>query len=270
MQILLGSGAVIGDIIGSTRERENIKSVDFELLPSESRMTDDSILTIATMAALNQNFQTPLYSLWYRKNYRLYPKAGFGKGFRKWAEAESMEPNDSWGNGSAMRVGPIGLVYPNLRITLEEAELSASITHANPEGVKGAKAIAGAVYLARTCPQSNAKEQIRKFITDEIGYNLDFTLDSIRDDYQFDVSCQGSVPQAINAFLESTSFESAIRLAISIGGDSDTIAAMAGSIAEPFWGIDQNLFDNVFELIKHDKYLLDIMTEFDSKFNTHN
>ncbi|HFI2447666.1 TPA: ADP-ribosylglycohydrolase family protein, partial [Streptococcus suis] len=168
---------------------------------------------------------------------KLYPRAGYGPQFKKWIESKDSDPYNSFGNGSAMRVSACGHVGKSLEETLDLAERVASVTHNHPEGIKGAQAVAGAIFLART---GKTKEEIRQFVTDHF-YNLDFTLDAIRPTYQFDSSCQGSVPQAIVAFLEATDFEDAIRNAISLGGDSDTLAAITGSIAEVFFGIPDEI-----------------------------
>ncbi|HFI2447354.1 TPA: ADP-ribosylglycohydrolase family protein, partial [Streptococcus suis] len=168
---------------------------------------------------------------------KLYPRAGYGPQFKKWIESKDSDPYNSFGNGSAMRVSACGHVGKSLEETLDLAERVASVTHNHPEGIKGAKAVAGAIFLART---GKNKEEIRQFVADRF-YNLDFTLDAIRPSYQFDSSCQGSVPQAIVAFLEAEDFEDAIRNAVSLGGDSDTLAAIAGSIAEPFFGIPEEI-----------------------------
>ncbi|WNJ18359.1 ADP-ribosylglycohydrolase family protein [Pontibacter sp. G13] len=223
-------GATIGDIIGSRFEKHNHKSKHFELFTSQCRFTDDSVLTWAVAHALlkNEPFDKSLKSF-----ARNYPFAGYGNTFKKWVLGLISGPYHSWGNGSAMRVSPVGYAFQNLERTLFVAEKSASVTHNHPEGIKGAQAIAGAIWLAR---HGKTKAQIRFFLEHAIGYDLSFTLDEIRPEYRFDVSCQGSVPQAIVAFLEAKDFEDAIRNAISIGGDSDTIASMAGALAEAYWG----------------------------------
>jgi ADP-ribosylglycohydrolase len=222
-------GAVIGDIIGSVYERRNIKTVDFPLFSPRCRFTDDSVLTIATADALLHGIP---YDTIYRRYYRLYPNAGYGGGFIKWAKSAGAGPYNSYGNGSAMRVSPAGYARDDMVGVLEEARISASVTHNHPEGIKGATAVAAAVFLART---GSSKEMIREFTADTFSYDLAEPLDSIRRHYGFDVSCQGSVPEAITAFLESDSYEDAVRKAVSIGGDSDTIACMAGAIAGAFY-----------------------------------
>jgi ADP-ribosylglycohydrolase len=260
----LGVGPIIGDIIGSLRERNNEKNTTFELFPVGSSMTDDSIMTIATMCAILKNYDRPDFTSAYREFYRRYPEDKFfGKMFRTWAKSDSMEPIDSCGNGSAMRVGPIGLVYPNMWEVIIKAGVSAFKTHAHPEGIKGADAVSGGVFMAR---KQESKESIEHWFTNYHKYNLDFTIDGIRDTYERNVTCQGTVPQAAKAFIESTDYESAIRLAISIGGDSDTIAAMAGSIAEAYYGIPDDLFNQALPFMQAEPFLFDIIVEFDKRF----
>ena len=224
------NGAIVGDIIGSRFERNNHKDTDFDLFNRKCRFTDDTVLTIAIADALiNQK----RYSDTVKRYARGYPLAGYGGTFKKWMRGEIDGPYNSWGNGSAMRVSPIGWWFAKLETVLREAKASAVITHNHPEGVKGAQAVAAAVWHAR---KGGSKEEIKAYIQDQFGYDLERSIEEIRPDYQFDVSCAGSVPEAIIAFLESADFEHCIRLAISIGGDSDTIAAMAGSIAEAYYG----------------------------------
>ncbi len=222
-------GAIAGDIIGSVYEAHNLKSTRFELFDRLSRYTDDTVLTIATADALLTDGD---FSAAYRRWYRRYPSRGYGGRFRRWAGNDHHGPYNSFGNGSAMRVSPIAWVFDDVETVRRVAELSAVVTHDHPEGIKGAKAVSHAVWLART---RHDKESIREVIAREYGYRLDRTVDDIRPRYRFDVSCQGSVPEAIIAFLDSTGFEDAVRKAVSIGGDSDTIACIAGSIAEAFY-----------------------------------
>lgn len=231
-------GAIIGDVIGSRLERSGAKAYDFTLLTPECHFTDDTVLTVAVAdAILNQRDYGETI-----KAYALaYPDAGYGGTFKKWMRDELEEEYRSWGNGSAMRVSPVGWLFNDLESVLREAKASALPTHGHPEGVKGAQAIASAIFLAR---QGGGKEDIRKYIAETFGYNLRRTIEDIRPDYVFDVSCQGSVPEAIIAFLDSSNLVDSIRLAVSLGGDTDTQAAMAGCISEAFYGpIDPPLED---------------------------
>jgi len=222
-------GAVIGDVVGSVYEFAPIKTKDFQLIRPDSRFTDDTVLTVATIdALLNGKPYSSVYKEWYKK----FPQAGYGASFVRWAQAEDNGPYNSWGNGSAMRVSPIGWYFETLAEVLDEARRSAEVTHNHPEGIKGAQATAVAVYLAR---KGQTKEQIKEYIERTFYYKLAEPLASIRAWYEFDVSCQGSVPQAIRAFLEAKSFEDAIRNAVSLGGDSDTLACITGAIAEAYY-----------------------------------
>jgi ADP-ribosylglycohydrolase len=228
-------GAIIGDVVGSLFEKFNHKSKNFELFHALSHFTDDTVMTIATMDALLKDIPFEVaYKEWYRK----YPKAGFGQRFREWGKDDSYEPLRSYGNGSAMRVSPIAYWKETLDEVLDLATQSTNITHNHPEGVKGAQAVASVIFLARS---NKSKDEIKKHIEDTYHYDLSETTDSIRTWYKFDVTCQGSVPQAIRCFYEATDFEDAIRLAISIGGDSDTIACMTGSMAEAYYQIDRKI-----------------------------
>lgn len=217
-------GAIIGDIVGSRFETMSYKRKDFQLFAYSSCFTDDTVMTIAVAEALltDGNFAAAM-----QKWGRRYPRAGYGGKFIEWIFADDPKPYGSWGNGSAMRVSPCGLMARSLEEALELARQSAAVTHNHPQGIRGAQAIAAAVYMAKT---GCSRAEIRAFI-EKNGYPLNRTLNEIRPGYGFDVSCQGSVPEAILCFLESADFEDAIRNAISLGGDSDTIAAMAGSIA---------------------------------------
>lgn len=230
-------GAIVGDIVGSPYEftMRPMKSKEFELFGPRSAPTDDSILTIATADALlgDRDFARA-----YRAYYRRFPEAGYGTGFINWAKASDAGPYGSYGNGSAMRVGPVGFVAKSLSEALALAKQSAAVTHDHPEGIKGAQAIAAAVFLAR---RKESKHEIGAYLRRTFAYRLDRSLRDIRPTYGFDVSCQGSVPEAIIAFLESVSFEDAIRNAVSLGGDADTLAAMAGSIADAHYGVPRDL-----------------------------
>lgn len=223
-------GAIAGDIIGSVFEHRNIKTTDFELFNPGSRYTDDSVLTVAVADSIMHSKD---YALTLKEYGQKYPDAGYGGNFFKWIFSESTEPYYSFGNGSAMRVSPVGFAFKDLETVLQEAERSAAVTHNHPEGIKGAQAAAAAIFLAR---QKKGKDEIKNYTAKQFNYNMEQTLDQIRPHYRFDVSCQGSVPQAIIAFLESKDYEDAVRKAVSLGGDSDTIACITGGIAQAFYG----------------------------------
>ena len=253
-------GAVIGDIIGSRLEKNNIKNKDFELFTKQSRYTDDTVLTIAIADCL---LNSKDYAKTVKKYGRNYPFAGYGGTFKKWLVGIIRGPYNSWGNGSAMRVSPIGFAFNDEEKILEEAKKSAEITHNHEEGIKGAQAIAISIFLAR---KGKSKKEIKKYIEERFGYDLNRTIDEIRPNYEFDVSCQGSVPESIIAFLESENFEDAIRTAISIGGDSDTIASMTGAISEAYYKtIPKELIEKMNEYLPKD--FRKIIHEFKKKYS---
>lgn len=223
-------GAIAGDIIGSRFERNPIKTTDFDLFHPECRFTDDSVLTLAVAdhIFLGSDLSDTL-----KEYFNQYPDAGYGGRFIQWASSPLREPYNSFGNGSAMRVSPVGFAFDSMETVLKKAQATAEVTHNHPEGIKGAQATAAAIFLART---GNSKKEIKNFIETQFQYNLSQSLDAIRPQYTFDVTCQGSVPQAITAFLESEGFEDAVRKAVSLGGDSDTQACIAGGIAHAFYG----------------------------------
>lgn len=231
-------GAIIGDIAGSRFEWNNCKSTQFEFFTPACRFTDDSVMTIAVADWLtNHNDLSETMHKW--GNH--YPHAGYGGMFRRWLfsmSPETRKPYNSFGNGSGMRVSPCGFYARSIEEALDLARQSAEVTHNHPEGIKGAQAIASAIFLAK---RGENKSAIKDYIEKTFGYDLHRTLDEIRPDYDFDVTCQGSCPEAILAFLESNDYESAIRLAISLGGDSDTIACMSGGIAAAFYGVPDEL-----------------------------
>ena len=223
-------GAIVGDIVGSIYEFNNHRSKDFPLFGEDCKFTDDTVLTIAVADCLMNNGNYTEYI----KNYaRKYTGRGYGGRFRQWISSESMEPYNSWGNGSAMRVSAVGFAYNDLEAVMNEAKRSAEVTHNHREGIKGAQATAVAIFMAR---KGQSKEQIKAAIAQSFGYDLNRTVDEIRPTYVFNESCQETVPEAIIAFLESKDFEDAIRNAISLGGDSDTLACITGGIAEAFYG----------------------------------
>ena len=223
-------GAVAGDIIGSVYERHPIKTMDFPLFQGGSRFTDDTVLTVATAFSI---LEKRGYAQSFRAFGRRYPGAGYGGGFSRWLWDSDCKPYYSWGNGAAMRVSPVGFAFESLEEVLREARKTAEVSHDHPEGIKGAQAAALAVFLART---GAARQTIREEISARFGYDLSRTTDQIRPAYRFDVSCQGTTPEAIIAFLESTDYEDAVRRAVSLGGDSDTLACIAGGIAQAFYG----------------------------------
>ena len=256
-------GAIAGDIIGSVYERQNIKSTEFPLFGEDSRFTDDSVLTIAVAHAILDKLD---YADTLKLYGRKYPNAGYGGSFRNWIFSSNNNPYNSWGNGSAMRVSPVGWAFNTAEEVLREAEKSAAVTHNHPEGIKGAQSVALAILMAR---KGEGKESIKQEIESRFGYNLSRRLSEIRPNYQFDVSCQGSVPESIIAFLESESFEDAVRLGVSIGGDSDTIACIAGSIAEAFYKeIPQHVIAEVKQRLPSD--LWEIVGRFDLATNFSN
>jgi ADP-ribosylglycohydrolase len=223
-------GVIAGDVIGSVHEHRMTKSVEFQLFDPLCRCTDDTVLTVATAYAILTG--TP-YEKAYRDFGRQYPDAGYGGAFYQWLLTAEPRPYNSWGNGSAMRVAPVGFAFTTLDEVLQEAERSAAVTHNHLEGIKGAQSTAVAVFMARS---GASKEDIRDELMWRFGYDLRRSINQIRPGYQWDVSCQASVPEAIIAFLDSADVEHAIRLAISLGGDSDTQAAIAGGIADAFYG----------------------------------
>jgi len=249
-------GAIAGDIIGSVYEWNNVKTTDFDLFSEKSKFTDDTVLTVA-IADCILNEKDFAKTVWeYGRKYR---HRGYGGKFKKWLQSDNPKPYGSFGNGAAMRVSAVGFAYDDMETVLEKAKETAEITHNHKEGIKGAQAIASAIFLAQN---NKTKEEIRRFITNKFGYNLDFTIDSIRPFYKFDVTCQGSVPPAIKAFLESSNYENAIRLAISIGGDSDTIACMTGGIASAFYKeIPEDILE--FAESKLPNEFIEILNEFD-------
>lgn len=243
-------GAIIGDVIGSRFERHNCKSTTFDLFAEKSKPTDDTIMTLAVAEWLTTG-QNLVYLLYKWGN--AYPKAGYGRLFQNWlseGKPEDLKPYNSYGNGSGMRVSPCGFFAKSLEETLELAKKSAEITHNHPEGIKGAQAIASAIFMSR---EGCNKDRIKSFIEETFGYDLSRSCDDIRPSYIFDVSCQGSCPEAIIAFLDSTDYESAIRLAVSLGGDSDTIACMAGGIAGAFYGVPSNIIEEALSYLDNNQ-----------------
>lgn len=230
-------GAIAGDIIGSVYEFDNIKTTDFPLFTNESDYTDDTIMTVAVADWLLNGGDLAKVMQRYGREYP-YPTGGYGGRFSGWLREKDPLPYNSWGNGSAMRVSAVGWMFDSLEKTLEVAKETAIVTHNHPEGIKGAQATAAAIYLART---GKSKQDIKQYIETTFSYDLGRTCDEIRPFYRFNESCQGTVPEAIIAFLDSSDFEDAIRLAVSLGGDSDTLACITGGIAEAFYGIPKDI-----------------------------
>jgi ADP-ribosylglycohydrolase len=223
-------GAIAGDIAGSIHEHQRVQTRDFPLFTPESRFTDDTVLTVATAYAILTDGD---YAAAYHTFGNRHPHAGYGGRFRDWLRTSSPRPYNSWGNGSAMRVSPVGWAFDSEQDVLREAERSAAVTHDHPDGVAGAQAVALGVLLAR---QRASKQEIRRVLRERFGYDLARTVEEIRPTYRFDVSCRGSVPEAVIAFLDAPGVEHAIRDAIWLGGDADTQAAIAGSLAEAWQG----------------------------------
>ena len=222
-------GAIVGDVIGSVYEFRQTKDYNFQLFSPYSTFTDDTVLTIAIADAILNNRD---YGKVLKEYGRRYPHSGYGGAFKLWLLSDDMGPYNSWGNGSAMRVSPVGFAFDHIDQVLKEAEKSSSVTHNHLEGIKGAQATALAIFLAR---KGKSKLDIREEIVSRFGYELSRTIDEIRPTYQFEVSCQKTVPEAIIAFLDSQDFEDAIRKAVSLGGDSDTLGAITGGIAQAYY-----------------------------------
>jgi ADP-ribosylglycohydrolase len=256
---ILMLGAIAGDIIGSVFEQKPIKTIDFQLFGPRSRFTDDTVLTIAVAYSILHNTD---YAIALKRFGRKYPFAGYGLSFYHWLYAPDNQPYNSWGNGSAMRVSPVGFAYNSVDEVLAEAQKSAAVTHNHKEGVKGAQATALAIYLART---GKRKSDIKTEIGERFNYDLSRTLDDIRPVYRFDISCQGTVPEAIIAFLESENYEDAVRKGISLGGDSDTIGCITGGIAQGFYKkIPRDIIAQVQKRLPEE--FLVILQEFNRKF----
>lgn len=250
-------GAILGDIIGSPFEFDRgDKTKDFKLFSRRSHFTDDSVMTLAVCEALLKVGQdatvkeiedTVISSMqsWGRR----YPHEGYGGYFRRWLTARHPEPYNSFGNGSAMRVSAAGWLYDSLEKTRVVAKATANVTHNHPEGIKGAEATASAIFMARN---GSSKEEIKKYIENEFHYDLNRTLDEIRPSFHMDETCQKTVPEAIIAFLEARDFEDAIRNAVSLGGDTDTLGAITGSIAEAYFGISETLISECINRINKD------------------
>ena len=256
-------GAIIGDIAGSIYEFKNIKTTDFPIISDDCFFTDDTVMTFAVAEALVAGKRDPektekAMAKALKKYGKMYPDAGYGTRFNQWLASSDPKPYGSFGNGSAMRVSPVAWYFHSLEKVERFAEISAKVTHDHEEGIKGAKATAAAIFLARN---GRPKDYIKRYI--ELKYRYDFskTLDEIRPDYSFDETCQGTVPVALQVFFEAESFEDTLRKAISMGGDSDTLAAIACSIAEGFYPIPADIKERA--LAKLDKKLLSMLKKWD-------
>jgi ADP-ribosylglycohydrolase len=252
-------GAIVGDAIGSVHEGTGTKTKDFPLFVPQSTFTDDSVLTVAVAEWIltGQDLVDLLHMY-----TDAYPGRGYGGFFYHWATARVREPYNSFGNGAAMRVSPVGFAFETMEEVLAWSKRSAEVTHNHPEGIRGAQATAAAIYLARRVQD---KDQIRQTLASEFGYDLSVRLEQIRPTYGFDETCQGTVPQALAAFFESTSFEDAIRNAISLGGDADTLACITGGVAEAYYGaVPRNLAASVMAML--DKRLVAVVDRFREHF----
>lgn len=241
-------GAIIGDVVGSVYEFNNTKDYYFNLLTPRSKFTDDTVMTLAVARWLTEDkTHSHEYLVQCMRELGLkYPWAGYGGSFKRWLIEREPKPYNSWGNGSGMRVSPVGFYAKSLDEALDLAKISAEVTHNHPEGIKGAQAIAAAVFLTK---QGKSKEELREYLETAFGYDLHRTIDGIRPEYTYDVSCMGSTPEAIIAYLDSHDFESTIRNAVSIGGDSDTIGAMAGAIAQAAYEMPKALAGYCYGLL---------------------
>lgn len=253
-------GAIVGDIIGSVYEWNNIKTKDFQLFNRECTFTDDTVMTLAIAKGLMNGGNAAAFIKTMKKYGRIYPSAGYGGRFGRWLFSDEVNPYYSWGNGSAMRVSPVAWMFDTLSDVEKYAEISAAVTHNHPEGIKGAKATAAAIFLAK---KGKIKCEIKAYVESKYGYDLSRTLDEIRPNYRFNESCQDTVPEAITAFLESVDFEDAIRNAISLGGDSDTLAAITGSIAEAAYNVPEEIKRKALSIL--DECLLDTYRQFFEK-----
>lgn len=252
-------GAIAGDVIGSVYECRHIKTTDFPLFDADCRFTDDTVMTVAVAYSLLHDTD---YAVSMKTFGRKYPAAGYGSSFVRWLFEEDSRPYNSWGNGAAMRVSPVGFAFDDVETVLSEARRSAEVSHNHPEGVKGAQATALAILLAR---QSRSKEDIRTEIAERFNYDINRSLAEVRRTYHFDESCQRTVPEAIIAFLESGNYEEAVRNAVSLGGDSDTLACIAGGIAQAYYKIvPPEIIKKVLALLPED--LLDVVQRFSRKY----
>jgi ADP-ribosylglycohydrolase len=239
-------GSIAGDIIGSVYEWNRIKTKQFELFSPDCCFTDDSVLTVALAESiLTGNDYVSLMKAYYQR----YPDVSYGGMFHRWARASECAPYNSWGNGAAMRISAVGFAFNTLDEVLVRASEYTAVTHNHPEGIKGAQATAAAIFLAR---KGNTKAGIKQYTTAAFHYDLSRSVDEIRPAYAFDESCQGTVPQAFVCFLESTDFEDAIRNAVSLGGDSDTLACITGGIAQAHYGVPPAIAERAMSILDED------------------
>ena len=261
-------GAIFGDVVGSVYEFDNIKTKQFELFSADCEFTDDTVMTVAVADALLKyesitdvaKFKETLIKTMHRYG-RAYPDAGYGGHFGMWLMHGFTKPYGSYGNGSAMRVSPVAWYANSLEEAIDLAKASAEVTHDHPEGIKGAVVTAGAAYLART---GASMEEIKAFVAR--SYKIDFTLDEIRPTYLFTETCQNTVPQAMQAFFESESFEDAVRNGVSIGGDSDTLCAITGAVAQAYYGMTEAERKKVLSYL--DSELCEVISRFELKYRS--
>jgi len=251
-------GAIAGDIIGSVYEWERIKSKEFELFHPDCCFTDDTVLTVALAESILTGHD---YSSLMKAYYRRYPDAGYGGFFHRWAGAADSKAYNSWGNGAAMRISAVGFAFNTLEEVLAKASEYTAVTHNHEEGIKGAQATAAAIFLGRT---GASKGNIREYIAETFHYDLTRTVDEIRPDYEFNESCQETVPETIECFLEATDYEDAIRNAISLGGDSDTLACITGGIAEAYFGVPTAIAERAMSML--DEGLRGVTARFVSRY----
>lgn len=261
-------GAIIGDIAGSRFEFNNYRKKDFEIFHKKSFVTDDSIMSLAVAKAVfeykTNGEDLEKAAVRYMQEYgRPYPSCGFGGNFLFWIYKDDPKPYNSFGNGAAMRVSACAYAANSLAEAISMSDAVTRVSHNHPEGMKGAEAVTAAIYLAKT---GSSIDDIRKHITENY-YPLDFTIDDIRSSYDFNETCQGTVPEAIEAFLESNSFEDAVRIAVSTGGDSDTLAAITCSIAEAYYGVPEQMYKKALTYI--DERLMPVLIEFEKEFGSY-
>ena len=258
-------GAILGDMIGAPYEFNNIHTEDFTLFTSRTEFTDDTVMTLAVADALMEAYGKDETEIKYQLVRKMqaygkkWPHAGYGGMFAQWLREKYPEPYNSFGNGSAMRVSPAGWLYDTLEETLQKAQWTAEVTHNHPEGIKGAQAAAACIWMARN---QYGKDEIMNYVTETFGYDLTETTDSIRKWYFFNETCQKTVPQAIRVFYESGSFEETIRKSVSLGGDSDTLACIAGSIAEAYYGVPDEMKQEALKRL--DPRLITVLEKFEA------